>query len=299
MRPVMACARWAAHIPKDQSNRNDSSHAQTTPSAPEAPSVALATHARRLWTHRVGAGRPGSLGRPGAPRSRTAHTGPAARRCRAIDLPGQADAHVGIDHHHAATRAEYLTDPSDQHSGHRPGRRKRTCHHGPTRHDRRTGQGWPHDDHRGSVDVGRHNHRADRDRADDHQGAEHNRADQHGRAHHDTAPDDQRRAHHNPAHHHRAHYDRAGDDHDRAADPPRRPASARLGRDRRRARARLGPAVPAAGAPATTWRDPRQTAGRQAPPPPWLSRPPTRDPRMYSFPLNRRSLEAPTARSVV
>src|SRR5512132_921397 len=107
MRPVMACARWAAHTPKDQSNRNDSSHAQTTPSAPGAPSVALATHARRLRTHRVGAGRPSSLGRPGAPRSRTAHAGPAARRGRAVDLPGRADAHVGIDHHHAATRAEY------------------------------------------------------------------------------------------------------------------------------------------------------------------------------------------------
>jgi hypothetical protein len=116
------------------------------------------------------------------------------------------------------------------------------------------------------------------------------------RAHHDPAHHDP--AHHDPAHHDPAHHDRAGDDQDRAAHPPRRPASTRLGRDRRRAPARHWPAVPAAGAPATTWRDPRQAAGRQAPSPPSLSRRTTRDPRSQGFPLNRRSLEGPTARSV-
>jgi len=229
MRPVMACARWAASEPEGQV---DQERQQPCPSDP------LGT-----WS---------PFGCPGDSCSSPSDS---PRRCWPPWWP----------------RPPWC--PTIPHRPRQVGRPAVSrCR--PSRPSRRTGHGWPHDDHRGSVDAGRHDHRTDRDRADDHRGAEHDRADQYGRAHHDTAPDDQRRAHHHRARHDRAGNDqhRAGDDHDRAADPPQRPTSTRLGRDRRRAPARPGPAVPAAGAPATTWRDPRQAAGRQAPPPPWLSR---------------------------
>jgi len=64
---------------EDESNRDYSTHAQAIPSAPGAATATLATHAVCLRAHRFGPGRLGGLGRPGTPRPRTTHVGPARR----------------------------------------------------------------------------------------------------------------------------------------------------------------------------------------------------------------------------
>jgi hypothetical protein len=116
-----AGAWWARPSAEEPIEQEPPQHAQAIPSAPGAATAALASHAVCLRPHRFGPGRPGSLGRAGTPRCRTANADPAARR-PSFDGPGRAGADLGVDHH---APAEHLPHPVAHRTEHRPARSTR------------------------------------------------------------------------------------------------------------------------------------------------------------------------------